>query len=372
MTLNDEDVRGRFYRCPACRLPHEAGAEPDDCPLRVVASEVDLTAEVDGAATVVSDAPVEPERSAHAGMLLQDRFVLEERIGEGGMGAVYRARDIRVGRHVAVKTLHGGFDPESKMGRRFLREARLMSGFTHPGVARVMDFGIHGTTLAFLVMELLSGETLESRLDHEGLLDVDVACSIICQVLATLSVIHAEGIVHCDLKPANIFLTSRGGAPVAKLLDFGLSKETRASAGNITEAGVINGTPFYIAPKLLLGEKPSAATDLYSVGMMLFEMLTGEFPLAFEDKKLADIFGLVLNGERVRLQSRRPGIPTELGQVVDRAVQSEPYYESAAHLLRAIDRTQGDTYQSSELSRAIPMLSGERELPEVDDDDSPR
>ncbi len=359
MSTDGNEEGARFYRCPACELPHIAGDEPEDCPLRADSSGTFSD-------TVVSEGPRELNIAIRPGALIAERYVLEERIGEGGMGAVFRAKDLRSGRIVALKTILGDFDQESKAGRRFLREGRLMASLTHPGVVRVMDFGIVGGTTAFLVMELVTGTPLDEMIENQSPLPIGTCCSLACQCLATLSVIHESGVVHCDLKPANIVVTTSPDHPgqlLAKLLDFGLSKETRASASRITEAGVIQGTPFYLAPDMLRGVDASVHTDLYAMGLIFYEMLAGRLPLSFDDLNMVEVFSQILKGRRVPVESFRPGVSAELALVANRAagVLGEPF-PSAVELLYAIDATQADLYQKSELAKSVPLTSGETRL----------
>ena len=359
--MSDEE-RSTFYRCPACEFPHIPGQEPESCPLRF-----DAAAPVVGGATVISDAPAAAEaaRPSRLGMLLGGRYVLEQRIGEGGVGEVYRAKDLRIGRYVALKALRGRFDAEATTGQRFLREGRLMSEVTHPGVAKVLDFGIENNATAYLVMELLSGESLEEALEREEQLPVEVVCVTICEVLATLSVMHARGIIHCDIKPGNIFLHRAQGQAAAKLLDFGLSKETRASSGRITETGVINGTPYYIAPEMLRGQRPDAGCDLYAVGMILYEALAGDFPMDMSSERIVEVFTQILEAERIPIEAHCPELSPDLAVAINRAarVRGEPF-TSATEMLEAIDDAMGGAYRNSELAHAVPMASGERRLPD--------
>lgn len=292
------------------------------------------------------------------GVVLGDRYELEERIGAGGMGVVFRAKDTRVGKAVAVKAMLGEFDSRSAASRRFVREARLMSRLTHPGVVKVLDFGTAGNNVAYLVLELLEGEPLEQVMQGRGPMPPELACSIACQVLATLSVIHDNGIVHCDLKPANIFLSEQDGQSIVKLLDFGLSKENRDSAARITMAGTVHGTPFYLAPELIGGERPTPRSDVYSAAVLLYEMLTGAYPFELEGERMPEVFAAVMMGERVRSAERCPDLPADLSAVVDRAVRiDDDGFDHAIRLLLEIDRTQGGRYQASELARAVPMSS---------------
>src|SRR5713226_3110363 len=221
-------------------------------------------------------------------------------IGAGGMGEVYRARDTRLDRTVAIKILPETLAADPQFRERFDREARTISRFTHPNICTLYDVGEHAGT-AFLVMELLDGETLEARCARASAkgsgLPLDEALRIAIQMADALTAAHRLGIVHRDLKPGNIFLARSSGAsapPIAKLLDFGLARTAPALTVNkatmmpttppqaITAQGTILGTFQYMAPEQVEGGEADARTDIFAFGSVLYEMLTGR--KAFEGK----------------------------------------------------------------------------------------
>ena len=304
--------------------------------------------------------PIAPSAAIRTGSLIDERYVVEGRVGEGGMGTVYRVRDLRTSRVLALKTVRGVFDGESRAGKRFLREAQVMAALAHPGVVRVFDFGVIDTQVAYLAMELLSGVTLNARLDKAWRLDIEESCSIACQVLATLSVIHNTGFVHRDLKPANVFLSDTSGTRLVKLLDFGLSRETRQSAVRLTNPGTVMGTPYYMSPELIRGEEPSSRSDVYSVALMLFEMLTGDLPVSFGDEPWLKTFNKILYAPRRHPHELNPRVPADLAQLLVDALYGNGGFEHAYDLLQAIDATQGGAYMRSELSRVLPPGAPER------------
>src|SRR5918992_482537 len=208
-----------------------------------------------------------PTRVAH--------YVIERKLGEGGMGVVFAARDERLDRTVAIKMM-SSFGGDETARRRFWREARAAASVNHPNICQLYDIGEDEGAL-FIAMELLEGESLGERLAR-GALTVSEAIPIALGVLAALAALYARGILHRDLKPSNVFLTAHG----VKLLDFGLARpadpalaQSLSSSGNLTRSGMLIGTPGYMAPEQLTAEELDARTDLFAVGAILFEMLAG-------------------------------------------------------------------------------------------------
>ncbi len=235
--------------------------------------------------------------------VLAERYALEHELAVGGFARVYRGTDRRLGRPVAVKLLEAGriatADPEAK--RRFVREARSSAGFTHPHAVTVFDAGEADGEL-FIVMELVDGPSLAEAMAERGPMPEGDAVRIATQVLSALGAAHASGIVHRDVKPANILLDARGDA---KLADFGIAKRFDDLTDSLTATGLIVGTPRYLSPEQARGEPISPATDIYAVGVILHEMLAGAPPFA-DESLLA-----TANRERLpipRVDVVRPGI----------------------------------------------------------------
>jgi hypothetical protein len=216
---------------------------------------------------------------AAGALILDGRFRIDEMLGGGGMGLVYRATQVSLGRTVAVKVLREDLNLQPGMAERFKREARLLSSVDHPAVVRVIEFGFHLSS-ACLVMELVEGETLEARL-KDGPLAVDRTLRILTQLAQGLAAIHAQGIVHRDLKPENVLLTKLPDASEqARLLDFGIARlaDSDSVANNVTQAGMVLGTPEYLAPEQAMGKPPEARSDFYSLGVVAYRMLSGVLP----------------------------------------------------------------------------------------------
>ncbi|MBA2303681.1 MAG: protein kinase [Acidobacteria bacterium] len=228
--------------------------------------------------------------------IIDNKYRVEQLLGRGGMGAVYRARDVRLDRLVALKVVRADLLGDTEARQRFRREAQIVAGLQHPSIVSVFDYGTFPDGGAFLVMELVRGEDLRRVLLREGWLEPERALRILMAVCGAIEAAHREGVLHRDLKPENILLP--GGAIDAKVLDFGVAKVVRddrtehetvaADAPTlVTAAGMIVGTPAYMAPEQLHGVAPDARCDIFSLGVVAFEMLTGELP--FGRGSLAEI-----------------------------------------------------------------------------------
>jgi serine/threonine-protein kinase len=266
---------------------------------------------------------------------LADRYVLGDEVGVGGMSRVHVAIDERLGRRVAVK-LHDASvvataDPAGR--ERFLREGRTTAGFSHPHAVTVFDAGEDAGDL-YIVMEFVDGPSLAEHLARSGPLRVDEMIRISRQVLSALAAAHAAGIVHRDVKPANILIGADGDT---KLADFGIAKRFDDLGASVTSTGIVIGTPRYLAPEQALGHAATPATDVYSMGVVMFEMLTGRLP--FDTDPLVAATDATQQSTAVRLRSLRPEVPAALAGVVASALAPQPADRpaTAAALLVAFD-----------------------------------
>jgi serine/threonine-protein kinase len=218
------------------------------------------------------------------GLVLDDKYRLEERLGEGGMGAVYRAMHLLIERPVAVKVLSQRLVTDDAAKERFRREARAAGRLQHTNAVAVTDFGETKEGLVYLVMELLEGKPLREVLAQDAPLDPARAVSLMLQISAAVEAAHEAGILHRDLKPGNIFLVQRPDSPyIVKVLDFGIAKIADAGGefnlnDTLTGTGVMIGTPRYMSPEQCDGAQLTPASDVYSLGVILYEMLTGQTP----------------------------------------------------------------------------------------------
>ncbi|HEX5659241.1 MAG TPA: protein kinase [Polyangiales bacterium] len=261
-----------------------------------------------------------------AGELIGGRYRLEELIGSGGMGDVFRARDTLLERSVALKLVDFG-DPRRReeIGQNFLREARISAAIAHRNVVQILDFGTHDGSVPFIVMELLEGESLAQVLGRGERLSFDWIIELVMQLLDGLAAAHEAGVVHRDLKPENIYLVrSRAGGVYPKILDFGISKLTDSQgSARVTTQGHVVGTPAYMSPEQARGVKfIDRRTDLYSMGVVLYELLSGEMPFFSENP--GDVMVMIVTKAERPLHERVPEIPTLLSGVVGKAMQKRP------------------------------------------------
>ena len=258
------------------------------------------------------------------------RYRLEEPLGRGGMAVVYRGFDDELGRAVAVKLLAGHLAGDDEIRRRFLREARLAGALNHPNVVSVYDIG-ERDGLPFIVMELVDGETLADVLAREGRLEPRRAVELALQACAGLEHAHRAGLVHRDVKPANLLLRRDG---TVKIADFGIAHAADA-ATRLTQVGTILGTACYLAPEQAAGTAVTPRTDVYGLGAVLFEAFSGGTPYRADS-----VAELVVRQQRGQLEPLR-GVPDELAQVVLRALERDPgrRQASASELARELAGT---------------------------------
>lgn len=275
-----------------------------------------------------------------AGELIGDRYRLEELIGSGGMGDVFRARDTLLERPVALKLVDVG-DPRKReeITQSFLREARISAAIAHPNVVQILDFGTHTGTIPYIVMELLEGESLADVLGRGEKLPFDTLMEILDGVLEGLAAAHDAGVVHRDLKPENIYLARTKGVVQPKILDFGISKvmDKRGAAQITTTHGHVVGTPAYMSPEQARGVKfIDKRTDLYSMGVVIYELLSGVMPFSSENP--GDLMVMIVTRPALPLCERMPEMPKALSDVVARAMQKGPgeRFADAREMQRAL------------------------------------
>jgi serine/threonine protein kinase len=260
--------------------------------------------------------------SDFTGRIIEGRYRILRVLGEGGMGTVYAGEHVEIGKGVAVKILHPQYSRQQDLVERFRREARAASRIGHPHIVDVTDFGTTEEGCAYFVMEHLDGIDLADVLSHEQRLEPERACQIAIQICKALEAAHAAGVIHRDLKPENIFLVARDGrADFVKVLDFGIARSLHHhEARSLTNPGVAMGTPEYMSPEQALGAPADRRSDIYSVGALLYEMMTGAPP-----------HGEAEGLSPVRMQEPprpprelRPEVSEELERVVLRALDPDP------------------------------------------------
>ena len=294
------------------------------------------------------------------------------RLGMGGMGAVYIGEHTLIGRKAAIKILLPEFSRKQEIVERFFNEAKAGSAIGHPGIVQTLDFGYHSDGSAFLVMELLTGEPLNERLDRLGKMPEDEAVRITRQCASALAAAHAAGIIHRDLKPANIFLSAdpeMEAGERAKILDFGIAKLTDSgAAGDLrTRTGSMMGTPVYMSPEQCRGAGlVDHRSDIYSLGCVLFRMLCGRPPFVAEG--IGEIIASHLREPPPSMQSFVPTISPALDAVVQRTLAKAPEarfssMEEMASVLQSL--RQGGALQSSRSVHQRPGSTGELYRPQL-------
>ena len=274
-------------------------------------------------------------------------YEIVRKIGGGGMGVVYSARDTKLGRLVALKFLPPQWSHDEGAKQRFIREAQAASATDHRNICTIHDIGSSGDGRLFIVMAHYDGQTLKHKLEA-GPLEIDTAIEIAAQVAEGLAKAHAQGVVHRDIKPGNLMVTDEA----IKILDFGLAKF--ATALQLTIEGSTLGTAAYMSPEQVRGEETDARSDLWSLGVVLYEMLAGRVP--FQGAYAEAVAYAIRNETPPSLRSQRPEVPEALEQLVFRTLHKEPSvrYQNARDLARALRMLQGRTMVQDLLTEPLP------------------
>lgn len=315
-----------MLKCPQCGREFEAGLT--ECPYDATSLRADPTVRA-GEPTSPTDPADDDTEDPLLGRTLDDKYRLDERLGEGGMGAVYRATHLLIERPVAVKVLRKKFVEDESARSRFRREARAAGRLRHSNAVAVTDFGETHDGVVYIVMELLEGRTLRDIIVRDAPLDPARAVSLMLQASAAVAAAHEAGVIHRDLKPGNIFVVQRPNAPhLVKVLDFGIAKIADESGDNdphetLTGMGMMIGTPRYMSPEQCDGTATlTPASDVYSLGVIFYEMLTGQTPF---DGITPLALALRHASEVPRpLREITPTIPPSLEALVLRALAKDP------------------------------------------------
>ena len=277
-------------------------------------------------------------------------YKITEKLGSGGMGVVYKAEDTRLGRNVALKFLPERYAEDRQALERFRREARAASALNHPNICTIHDIGAHEGQ-PFIVMEFLEGQTLRKHLGNRPL-EIDYLIELGIQISNALNTAHEKGIIHRDIKSDNVFVTEGGQI---KLLDFGLAKlvegapygspgalDGKTAAGPLTVPGIGVGTPLYMSPEQLLGKELDARSDIFSFGVLLYEMATNQMP--FQGRDMGVVFHAILSQAPVSPKTLNPELSDQLGHVIDKALEKDrkARYQSAKELLMDLTRLKQD------------------------------
>src|SRR5882757_1398697 len=283
-----------------------------------------------------------------------------EEVASGGMAVVYRAVQEPLGRTVAIKALKSSAASEEHVVTRFEREAKSLALLQHENIIHVYDFYRERGAL-FIVMEYVQGIDLYDLLEKGGRLPYDVATIIAMQVARALDYVHYRGIVHRDIKPANVMISRSGGV---KLMDFGIARDT--SFGDLTEQGTGIGTPAYMSPEQVLGDKLDARSDIFSLGVVLYQMVTGKKPFVEDEKKSAM--------HKIRLEKHtsarkiNPDVPRELAVVIDRCLEKQPRdrWRSAQHMVMALERFLARHVEMNHHARLVLFLRAQNVITELE------
>ena len=328
-------------RCPECgaRFAETAGFCPFDG-MSLAASSLD------------------PNRDPLVGTLIDARYEVERLLGEGGMGSVYEVRHVKLDRRFALKALKRELASDESLAERFLREAKATAAIKHPGVVQITDFGKLGSGEPFFVMERLEGETLATRIRARGPMSPRAVVGIARQICSALEASHTAGVIHRDLKPENVFLV--GKSEDVRIVDFGAAKIMGSS--KMTRPGVVFGTPYYMSPEQASGGEVDARADIYSLGVLMYEMITGSVP--FEADTYMGVLTKHMFAEPTKPSARvASGVQLgDLENVVMRALSKDPdvryptMRDLAEALATALERRASDT-PPKEVGRAAPSLT---------------
>jgi serine/threonine protein kinase len=290
------------------------------------------------------------------GTRLSGRYELDSKLGSGGMSTVYLARDATLERWVAVKILHREISDQPDQIERFRREARTVAQLSHPNVVAVIDAGEDGGH-PYIVFEYVEGETLKQRIERLGQLPLDEAAAYAIEVGRGLAAAHARRMVHRDVKPQNVLIDAEGRA---KVTDFGIARELESDG--LTATGRVLGTTDYVSPEQAMGHNVDARSDIYSLGVVLFEMLTGRPP--FSAETLVGVAMKHVNEDMPDIQVRRPEVSSALAAVVDRATVKDPSgrYPDMATMLDDLEsaleveiaRAGSSTGEATNVLRSVP------------------
>jgi serine/threonine-protein kinase len=283
-----------------------------------------------------------------------------EEVASGGMAVVYRAVQDPLGRTVAIKALKTSAASEENVSTRFEREAKSLAVLQHENIIHVYDFYAERGAM-FIVMEYVQGIDLYDLLEKCGRLPYDVCAIIAMQVARALDYVHYRGIVHRDIKPANVMIARTGGV---KVMDFGIARDT--SFGDLTEAGTGIGTPAYMSPEQVLGDKLDARSDIFSLGVVFYQMLTGKKPFVEDEQKSA--MHKIRLERHTSVRKLNPDIPRELDRIIDKCLEKQPRdrWRSAQHMVMALERFLAKHVEMNHHARLVLFLRSQNVITELE------
>ncbi|HWQ33147.1 MAG TPA: protein kinase [Blastocatellia bacterium] len=290
-------------------------------------------------ATVAVDHPAKEEAADPLlGRTIEGKYRFDAKLGAGGMGAVYKATRLLIGDTVAIKVLHPEMMSITQAGERFRREAQAAARLKHPNAVAIYDFGVTGDGLLYLIMELAEGQSLRDLIHQKGAMPPATALEIMRQACGALEEAHRQNIVHRDIKPDNIMIRQTPTGPQVKVLDFGIAKlRDLTGTDSLTQMGSVIGTPHYMSPEQCLGEELDGRSDIYSLGVVLYEMLSGVAP--FNGNTSREIISKQISAAPAPIRSLKPDLPPEIEDVIKQvlAKDREDRPQTAVVLARMIE-----------------------------------
>jgi eukaryotic-like serine/threonine-protein kinase len=295
-----------------------------------------------------------------ADTLLNQRYKLLGQLGQGGMAVVYKAQDLSLGRLVAIKMLRQSLIHDEDFLARFQQEARAAANLAHPNIVTVHDFGHHEERY-YIVMEYIEGKDLKTLIKEGAPFTPERALDLTIQVCAGLGYAHRAGLIHCDVKPQNVLVTADGRV---KITDFGIARALATlRPGETTD--VVWGSPQYYSPEQAAGEHPSPASDVYSIGIVMYEMLAGRLPFVASNQQALTL--MHLREEPPRLSVFNPAVPETLERIIHKVLAKEPSarYRTADHLGRILIayRQQGESWTGAQSVPGAASVSGATPVP---------
>ena len=286
------------------------------------------------------------KRDAYIGRIIKGRYQIIKKLGEGGMGAVYLAKQISMARNVALKVLQGSYATDDEFIGRFRREARLAASLNHPCIVTVYDFDQGEEGILFIAMEYVDGKSLTEVIRSDGPLDIGRVAGLGIQIAEGLDAAHRVGVIHRDIKPDNIMVVGDEDSEKVKLMDFGIARLRDAgTTSRLTRAGVIMGTPAYMAPEQAEGAEVSERTDIYALGIVLYEMISGSVP--FRASTPGAVLVKQMREIPLPLRTLRREVPESIESVVMKALEKKPENRQRnlrefAQGLKRVDKTSPD------------------------------
>ncbi|MFQ5703817.1 MAG: protein kinase [Gemmatimonadales bacterium] len=350
-------------RCPRCKNVYEGDARfcpKDGSPLVDVASSSGGQPVVPGEAKTIARKIIPRggatlDRAASlTNQVLDHRYEVVRRLGEGGMSFVYEATDVHTGQSLAVKVLSPKLSRDSNSVERLRREAGLAMRLDHPNICRILQLGETEDGLIYLVMPYLKGELLSDREARTGPMEIELGIEYLVQICSGLQFAHQQNIIHRDLKPENIMLASQGDGDIPVVMDFGLAKQNRPEPGvaKLTATGIILGTPEFMSPEQIRGKEIDARSDVYALGIVAFEMFTTRLP--FEGRSPQEMMIMRLRGKPTKLRKYRPEFPAKLEAALMKSLETDPSdrYSSARDFGQALL----DAHESPNTERLQQLL----------------